>query len=268
MILIYILITFVILSVLILTHEFGHFLAARLTGVRVLEFSLGMGPALFQKQTENTLYSVRALPIGGYCSLQEETKKQEEVELLDGMTTLESEDESLDPNESFINKPAWVRFTVLIAGVLMNFILAFIIIFIASLISGRGFLESFSVTAKTFVEMFGLVFLSIKMLFTGEASVNDLTGPVGIVKIVGDFYSYGLIFFLLFTAMISINLGIFNLLPIPALDGGQILFLVLEKLKGNAVSERLKGGLILTSYVLLLGLAAYVMFQDVLRFLQ
>lgn len=247
---IYILITLLILSVLILVHEFGHYITARMTGVRVLEFSLGMGPALFKYERGGTLYAIRALPLGGYCSLYGEN----EEEIIED-----------DPESSFLYKPARVRFLIFIAGVTMNFIAAYVFIFIAALLSGRDFLTSITFSFSILIKIFTLIFLSLKMLFTGEAGLNDLAGPIGMVGLVGEYYQYGLIYLLLFTAMLSVNLGVLNLLPIPALDGGQILILIIEKIKRGKISEKLKERLFLTSYALLMALAIIVAFSDIGR---
>lgn len=264
--LIYIIITLLILNLLIIVHEFGHFAVARKLGIRVEEFAIGMGPILLSHQTDQTLYSLRLIPIGGFCSLQEETKT-ETVDLLNGeYTEIQIKNPNFNEKESFINRPAYQRLLVLIAGVLMNFILAFLLTFLAFLLAGRSFNEAIIGSSRVFISFFGLVFMSIKMLLTGEAGVNDLTGPIGIVTIVGQYYQEGLIFLMLFTAMLSVNLGILNLLPIPALDGGQILLLVIEKIKKKEIGEQLKGSLFIASYIVLVGLALYVGYNDLLRF--
>ncbi len=272
MIIVYILITVLMIGVLVLVHEFGHFIAARYFDVKVEEFAIGMGPALYQKETENTLYSIRLFPIGGYCSLQGETDEvdEEPAFLLDGsVTEIEvKKDPDFNPEKSFINKPVWQRFIILVAGVSMNFIFAIVILYIALILTGHNPLTSIYDSFRIFFQLIGLIFLSIKMLFTGEAGVSDLTGPVGIVQVVQTYYSYGFIYLLLFTAMLSVNLGILNLLPIPALDGGQILFLLIEKIKKGSVNERLKGFLFTISYILLLVLGIYIAINDFTRFMR
>ena len=107
----YILIAILIFGVLITVHELGHFVAAKLCGVRVLEFAIGMGPALFKRQRGETLYSLRSLPIGGYCAMEGE------------------DDASADPG-AFSNQKAWKRIIILVAGATMNFITGFIILLV------------------------------------------------------------------------------------------------------------------------------------------
>lgn len=263
---IYILITVLILSFLIIVHEFGHYLAAKKIGVKVDEFAVGMGPAIYKKQGKETLFSIRLFPIGGYCSLQGETESRTEVvELLDGPAEIEIKDENLNPEKSFINKKTYQKIFVLIAGVTMNFITGYLIIMFCFLISGANFFSAITRSFGLFGQMFGLVFLGFKMLFSGEAGVNDLTGPIGLVEVVKDYYSYGLVTLLLFAAMISINLGIMNLLPIPALDGGQIVLTLFDKFKKSPATENLKNILIAGSYILLIGLAVFVAANDVIR---
>jgi len=105
----YIIIAILIFGILIATHELGHFLVAKACGVKVLEYSIGMGPAILKKQGRETLYSLRLLPIGGYCSM-------------------EGEDEDSEDPRAFSNQAAWKRFLILVAGAAMNFIVGFILI--------------------------------------------------------------------------------------------------------------------------------------------
>lgn len=266
MYIVYILITVLILSFLITVHEFGHFIAAKKFDVKVNEFSIGMGPKIISKQGKETLYSLRLLPLGGFVSIQEGNEtKTEIVELLSGPEEIEVKDDSIDPNRSLNNKKFYQKIIILTAGIIMNFIIGYLIILICFLINGNNFFDALSRSVGLFFQMFSLIFLSIKMLFTGEAGVNDLTGPIGIVQIVKDSYGYGLIPLLLFIAMISINLGIFNLLPIPALDGGQIALTFFDKFKRNGLSESIKSILLTGSYAILIALAIYIAINDINR---
>lgn len=246
-----IVLTLLILSFLILAHEFGHYFAAKKLGVGVDEFSIGLGPAIFQKQGKETLFSIRLFPLGGYCALQGESDEETE--------------EAKDPEKSFFTKSIGKKFLILIAGVIMNFIIGFIIIYAAFIISGVGFVNAFSRSFSIFLEMCSLIFTGFKMVSSGQAEVSDLTGPIGMVEVVEQTYSFGFIALLLFAAMLSINLGIFNLIPIPALDGGQILLLPLDKVKNEFLRVKLREYLIVISYILLMGLALYVAYNDVLR---
>lgn len=267
MIIVYILITILIIGLLVLVHELGHFLAARLFKVRVLEFSIGMGPVLFQREKNGTKYSIRAFPIGGYCNLQENTDdKIEYVPLLDGYEAeIVEKHEDLNPEESFETKKTWQKIVILVAGVFMNFLLAYLVLYLALLIANRGIITSFKGAYNLFIQLFYLIFLSIKMIFTGHAGVNELIGPVGMVSVVQEYYAFGFTYLLLFLAMLSVNLGIVNLLPIPALDGGQIVVVLVEKLRKKSISEKVKGAIFTLSYILLIGLGVYVAFNDIFR---
>ena len=107
----YIILAIIFFGILIAIHEFGHFSAAKLLGVKVNEFAIGMGPAIFKKQKGETLYSLRCLPIGGYCAM-------------------EGEDEDTGDPRSFTTQPGWKRFIILVAGSFMNFLLGFLIVLI------------------------------------------------------------------------------------------------------------------------------------------
>ena len=110
MTIVYVLLAILIFGVLIAVHEFGHFLAAKLCNVKVNEFSVGMGPALLKKQKGETLYALRAIPLGGYCAM-------------------EGEDEATGDPRAFTSQPAWKRIIILVAGSFNNFLLGLIVIF-------------------------------------------------------------------------------------------------------------------------------------------
>lgn len=324
---------FVFLMV-ILFHEFGHFIIAKMVGVKVNEFSIGMGPKIFQKQKGETKYSIRALPIGGYVSM-------------------EGEDENSDDPRSFNRVPAISRIAVVVAGATMNFILAIIVLSIVSFnvgmptttvletvenspaenvgiqtgdriininnnkidnwdsivdeINSSDPNENMSVTVlrdgetkvfnltpelsddsrviigivptseRSFVsairggfqktrEMLMLMFDFIKMLFRGKVSTKDLSGPVGVIYTIGEAAKYGFINLLYLMGFISINLGFFNLLPLPALDGSRILFLFLEIIRGKAIDPEKEGFIHFIGFVLLILLMLTVTYSDIVRF--
>ena len=129
----YIIVAILMFGLLIAVHEFGHFITAKLLGVRVNEFAIGMGPALIKRQKGETLYALRALPIGGYCAL-------------------EGEDEATDDPRSFQNKPAWRKVIILVAGSAMNFLTGLVILLLLSipatgyqLPAVGGFLEGYGI---------------------------------------------------------------------------------------------------------------------------
>ena len=309
---VYILIAILIFGVLIAVHEFGHFLAAKACGVRVNEFSIGMGPQLFHKTKGDTEYSLRLLPIGGYCAM-------------------EGEDEDSDDDRALGRQVWWKKFIIFVAGAFMNFLTGLIIVIClyagaqafytteivelnpdfpqqgedglmpgdtiyaingeriylksdVSLIMGLGDTGTIDMTVlrdgKKFdrtltrqvytdengkeYEAYGFTYggiveatpllrlqyswyqtmdyvrivrLSLQMLLSGAAGVNDLSGPVGIVSTITEVgketeaeagFGAALESILYFAAMIAVNLAVMNLLPLPALDGGHVLFLLVN----------------------------------------
>ena len=337
-------------SLLIFVHELGHFITAKLSGVQVNEFALFMGPAIFQKQIGETLYSLRCIPIGGYCAM-------------------EGEDEESDNPRAFQKAAWWKRLFILVAGAAMNFIagvLIFAIVFapaqqfimptVASidegcLIAGENgiqvgdtFLEldgekiyvqsdfslilslnpgdvhdlvldrngekivlddfkmekalfpnedgtkserfgfSFSVERATFggkikyiwnstLNVIRNVRLSLQMLITGKAGLQDMSGPVGIVQVMSetaeqssDTFS-AIMNMLYFGGFIAINLAVMNLLPIPALDGGRVVCLLIttavEAITRKKIDPKYEGYLHGAGMILLLGLMAIIMFKDI-----
>lgn len=327
----------IIFAILIFVHEFGHLIAAKLLDMRVNEFALGMGPAIFKKSFGETQYSLRVLPIGGYCAL-------------------EGEDEESDDPRSFMNKSAPKRAIVLAAGSFMNLLLAIvllsIVIFsigtpgtqikdiekgspaqIAGLMPGDKIIDindkeiikwddvpgaiassdgeeiiirverdnqvqqiaveyyigedgtkkigispvfvktpshaikSFYYGANATWNMTKEIFRILGGLFTKDVSINDFTGPVGIVNAVGDTAKMGFAYVAQLTALISLNLAIINMLPIPALDGGKLLFMVIRKLTGKTITDRTENIIHLIGFMLLIGLMIYITFIDVGRLL-
>lgn len=324
----------IIFCLLIFVHEFGHFIVAKAVGIRVNEFALGMGPLLFHFTKGETEYSLRALPIGGYCKMEGEDEESEDV-------------------AAFNNKPFWAKALVVAAGSVMNLLLAVIILamiffavgtptnsikdvapdnpaYIAGLKSGdeiisidgkaieewqditeaitsskrdtiaitvdrdgqqlsfesgvaiaedgrrvigitpayaKNPVKAVALGAQSTVEMGVKMVEVIGQLFTGEVSTKSLTGPVGIVYIVGDTAKMGITYLAQLTALISLNLAIVNLLPFPALDGGRLLFMVIRLFTGKAISDETEGKIHFVGILLLFGLMIYITFQDVGRFI-
>ena len=334
-------------SILIFVHELGHFLTAKASGVQVNEFAIFMGPAIFKKQVGETLYSVRCIPIGGYCAM-------------------EGEDVDTDNPRSFQKAPWWKRMIILLAGSVMNFIVGILIMVIVflpvqqiitptvsaydqgSALFGEGklqvgdtFLEidgekiyvqndfntilslnpgdvhdlvierdgkkiyfedfkmekklfpgeqtprygfSFSIEDSTFLSNIDyawknvlnsgrIVRLSLQMLLTGKAGISDMTGPVGIVGQMNDMAAASetwidaLLNMLYFGGFIAINLGIMNLLPIPALDGGRVVALLITtafvKITGREINPKYEAYIHGAGMILLLALMAFIMFKDI-----
>ncbi len=320
--------------ILIVPHEFGHFITAKMMGVKVNEFAFGMGPALLQKQGKETLYSVRAFPIGGYCSL-------------------EGENEDTGDPRAFNSKPGWKKIIILVAGVTMNVLTALVImtgiffyagsatmtideispgspadkagikqgdVITAVMKEGtseRKELENWNDLAKYDSEysdgfvlyaerdgkevefsivpekkddryligvtpvvrhdliqsasagcvstfrMTGMIFDSFRMLFTGEASMKDLSGPVGIVSAVNESAAQGIINFLILTAIMCVNLAVINILPFPALDGGRILFVIIRKVTGKMISDELEARIHTVGMLVLFAFIILITFKDV-----
>ena len=334
-------------GLLISIHELGHFSFAKLFKVKVNEFALGMGPAIFKKKKGDTLYALRLLPIGGYVSMEGEDS--------------ESQDEN-----AFNRKKVWQRIIIVAAGAIMNLILGVVIV--ATVLSmedligtnqilefhkdaisqqtglkvGDEFLEidghrvfsdtdiSFlmgrsddgvfdmtvlrdgekvklhDVTFKTEKEgkytfitydfvilgeetnfftviensfkrsasIARLVWLSFFDLITGRYGLTDLSGPVGTVNVIADAAAgavestEGLKTALTMMAFISINIGIFNLLPLPALDGGRLFFLVIEGIRRKPLNPKYEGFVHGAGLALLLLLMLVVTFNDIVTLIK
>ncbi len=328
--------------IMIFPHELGHFIAAKRLGIQVNEFAFGMGPIIWKKKRGETLYSVRLLPFGGFCAME------------DGNSKGEGAGKAEYNPKAFNNKSPLSRITVLLAGAAMNVFCAFLIMSLIVGIAGfqttavaeiidkspalsaglevgdrithidgreiktwqeigqaisdsggeiidvsvirKGEEISLSITprfnpesekyaigilpkishspAKAAVagvkatgRLFGVMIKSLTMLFSGQAGVDEISGPVGIVKMVSDTQDYGFLYFGFLAALISVNLALFNLLPLPALDGGRILIVLFGWITGKKVSQRIEGAIHLVGMMLLLGLMFYVTVNDVGRLL-
>ncbi len=339
-----ILIALLLFGLVIFLHEFGHFFTAKLFGIKVNEFALGMGPKLISFGKGETKYSLRLLPIGGFCAMEGE------------------DEDSTDPR-AFNRQKVWKRIIVVAAGAIMNLILGFFLLLAlraqadyflsntihsvgdavtytdgASLEAGdkvvsingfrifcefdmnyalsqyggepldfvvkRGgqtvdvpgvkinfkqvtgkdnqyafYIEELPKTvgsvitqaAKYTVSIGRIVWVSLIDLIRGRYGLDAVSGPVGTVEIIGEAASAGANFkeslnnLIWVMAMITVNLGIFNLLPIPALDGGRLLFLVIEAIRRKPVPPKYEGWVHAAGFVLLIGLMLVVTFNDVLK---
>jgi len=324
-----------IFCLLIFVHEFGHFIVAKACGVKVNEFAIGMGPALFKKQKGETLYAVRILPIGGFCAM-------------------EGEDEDSEDPRAFNNQPVWQRALVLAAGSTMNLLTAFLLMIIIAFwqghatttidvvqdnspayevgirsgdvlvevdgtaidewndilqtigkvrdknaqvtvlrdgeeltfdtmpeydeAAGRSKIGIMPVMEHKLIPAFGdgikntwtmtvTMYDILKQLFTGEVGVEELSGPVGIVYVVNDSAKQGLIYVVYLTALLSLNLAVMNMLPLPALDGGRLIFLGIRKITGRRVTDEMEGKIHFIGIMLLFALMIYVTWNDIIRFI-
>ena len=353
----------IVFSAVIAIHEFGHFTVAKLCGIQVNEFSIGMGPVLWKKIYKGTQYSLRALPVGGYVALEgEESPESQQAEAV--RDEREAEEENPVPPEQrtgipLNEAPVWQRVLVMVAGAFMNFVLGFVVLvilvaaqegaitsktiysiendalcgqtglqagdeivavngrrcFVANdilyeLVRTEAYRARFTVKrdgqkvelpdvqfdtwqdedGQTHMTLgftvYGIkktplnvlkeawnstlyygriVFTSLEDLVRGRESINDLSGPVGIVTAIGQAASYGWQDLLELLALITINLGVFNLLPFPALDGGKVVFLIIEGVTGHAVPEKLQGTLTIAAFALLFGLMLFATYNDIIR---
>lgn len=259
----YVVIAIIYFGLLIVVHEFGHFFVARLCGVQVNEFSVGMGPALIKKEKKGTLFSLRLIPFGGYCAMLGET---------------EGEQEDCDVEHALFSQPIWKKLLIFIAGSFMNFLLGFLIIFVIVIIYNFGEAPFFVMVRHSWNLCIGfvkLVWESLQMLFTGEAGINDLSGPIGIVDVMADSaasaesVSDAVLSFCYIASLIAVNLSVMNMLPIPGLDGGHIFLMlvtfIIEKITRRKLNPKFEAVINAVGLVLMLGLMAYVMFQDIIR---
>lgn len=344
----YIIIAILIFGILIAVHELGHFAAAKACGVKVEEFAIGMGPVIVKKQRGETVYSLRCIPMGGFCAMAGE------------------DEESSDPR-AFTSQPVWKRIIILVAGALMNFIFGLLVVLllysdaqafrapvlegfmdgcpyessdglqagdrfysidgkkiyqyndVADFLSqGDGVhdivvkrngekvrLDDFEMvpveyegyetkmygfyfgydeatfgvklqhTWNTCMEFGRWVWMGLSQLVSGQVGMKDMAGPVGIVEMMAETGQQSAsvkdalynIFYL--GAFIAVNLALMNMLPIPALDGGRVFFLIIswiiERLSHKKLNPKYEGYIHAAGMVLLLGLMAVVMLNDIVR---
>lgn len=335
-----------ILGIVVLIHEFGHFIFAKKADIYVYEFSIGMGPQLFKfhRKNDETEYSIRLLPIGGYVQMAGEDMEEEESDI---------------PKEKQMTNKKWYqRFLTIIAGILFNFLLAIVIFFIVGLVNGvptdtttvaevtkdsaaleaglqsgdviekingktilssdhlmllvqvngketmdvvvdrdgkevaleitpkkvevddqvtyqYGFslnntvVHNFFVAVKYgFTKMFSLLhqmILIIGYLIIGKLSLSSLAGPVGIYTVVEQSAEAGLMSLVYLVGFLSLNVGFINLLPIPAFDGGRILFLIIEKIKGSRVNPKVENTIHAIGFIFLMILMVLITYNDIMR---
>lgn len=241
---------------LILSHEFGHFAVAKLIGVRVNEFSVGMGPLLFGKKKGDTQYSLRLFPIGGYCMLQGEDE------------TEDGEEGISDDPSSFANQSPLKKIAVLAAGSFMNIFTALVVLLIIYLALGYPF----GVSARAAFRVMGIFAAAVKdglvQILGGEVGREDVMGVVGMVGFISEQASYGFLNVAFLLCMISVNLGIINMLPIPALDGGRILFVIIRWLSGGRLSAKAEAYVHTAGMVLLLALMVFLAINDSINLLR
>lgn len=284
-----VLLTIILLGLIIFLHELGHFMTAKWFKMPVKEFSLGMGPKLISKKFGETVYSIRVFPLGGFVNISGMEKKEIEKDAIIVETEeeinkiLEENDDAIiytqeeideinyDNENGFFTKSPLQRFIVLIAGVVMNFLSAFIVLFfvvaaMTEIAHDIGFLLQLKITWKLFLQIFYETLNGVKLLFTGHVAPKEMTGPVGLPKVVGQIYkSEGISVMKNIFALLSVNIGIMNLLPIPALDGGRILF-VIPEFFGIKVNKKVENTVHMCGMILLIILMLFIMFNDIMNY--
>lgn len=329
-----------VFGVLVTVHEFGHFITAKMTGMRVDEFAIGFGPKIYQQKDGETIYSLRAIPLGGYNKIA-------------GMDP----DDPVEPN-AFNSKPIPARMLVILAGALMNFILPIILFSGIFMVEGRlqlvnepvlgtvvdemvaaraglkagdrivtidgknvetwtdvvlnlrkagteevtltaernGVLQTYKMTpmfdkdagrpligvspkfSKESLGFFGSIkegFIYTKniglsmvsglyRIVSGNAPA-DVAGPIGVAQMAGQVAEKGLLPLMNFVAFLSINLGVINLLPLPALDGGHFVLLLLEALRGKPLGGKAMTNIQMVGVALILALTVFSTFKDITR---
>ena len=337
-----------ILGIIILIHEFGHYFFAKRAGIYVYEFSIGMGPRIFKwtRKNDETEYSIRLIPIGGFVQMA-----GEEIE----------DDPNVPKNKKFAEKTFGQKFMTVIAGIMNNFILAIVLLFLLALFNGapqnkalvgvvsedmpayaaglqegdrilkingkkadsydifalelqvnsgkditlevdrNGVNQTVTITPKkvvedggevyrygfalndevktgffaslkyAFIKTFSLLYqmvLTIFYLVTGTLGLKSFSGPVGIYNIVGQAASSGFWSLVSLTALLSINVGFINLLPLPAFDGGRLLFVIIEKISGKKVDPKLENTIHSIGFFLLMALMLLITYNDIVRLIK
>src|SRR3989344_93864 len=229
----------IILSVLVIVHELGHFLVARFFGIKVDEFGIGFPPRIKKLfDWKGTPFTLNWLPFGGFVKIF-------------GENTAENNNlEAKLPSDSFQNKNRGIQAAVLMGGVVFNFLFAWLLFAIVYRSLSTGLSNTLMFTFET-----------IKAIF--HFTLAEVSGPLGIVGIVGEASSYGLSSLLILTALISINLSVINLVPIPALDGGRLLFVAIEAVTRRKIKPNIFNFLNLAGFALLILLMVFISIQDV-----
>ena len=240
----------VVFTLVVLVHELGHFLAARRAGVKVYEFSIGFPfspriTTLFRHR--ETEFTVRLLPLGGFVSFSRDG--DEDAMELFGASRLH-------------------RLQILSAGSVFNIVFAFLVFIIVFFMGKDMHLGAAIISsAKTvWVMMSGTVEYLTKAV-TGRGSMDGLAGPVGIAVIAGEAAAKGFLNLLYFTGMLSLSLGIMNLFPLPALDGGQLLMLLIEAARKKPLSIKTYQVINAVGMAIFLLLTIVVTYRDIVRVL-
>lgn len=229
----------------------GHFVVAKICNVKVNEFSIGFGKEIWHKQGKETKYAIRLIPLGGFVSM-------------------EGEEERSENSKSFSKASIPKRIAIVSAGAIVNIIFAIIVYFILTLIVGTKindstFMDRIINGGNLTKEFIISIADSLKQLFTGKVGVDQMMGPVGISEMISK--TSGIFEFFEMMSLISLSLGVTNLLPIPALDGGKILILIIEAIRRKPMKQQTEINIQLLGFSILIGLSIYVTYNDILRIL-
>jgi len=259
----------IVLSLLMALHELGHFILAKLFKVKVEEFSIGLPPKIFSFKKGEVTYALNAIPFGAFVKI--------------------SEDENSHDPRDFTKQAAYKKIAIFAGGIIMNFLIAFVIFVLlftfglpknlipSNYVINPSFISSSGLLKYPFIQAFGetnhfLNFIlgeslkGLKIAFTKiftHLDVSDLLGPVGLVAITSRSFAYGWRYGFYLFALISYSLAIFNLLPIPALDGGRILFLLIGKILKKPISQKTEALIDNITFALLILLAILVTIKDI-----
>lgn len=228
-----------LLGILVLIHEGGHFIVAKLCKIRVNEFAIGFGKTIYSKKIGDTIYALRLIPLGGFVRMEGEEQPSEE-------------------EGSFSKAKIWQKVLIVAAGGLVNIVFAIIIVFLlVTLYYKYPLNEAFQITWKFAYS----IIESLKMIFSGNVRINELVGPVGISSIIVQ--TTGLFNYIYLIAVISLSLGVTNLLPIPPLDGGKILIYIIEAIRRKPLKEETEIAIQMTGFVCIIILSLFVMMNDI-----
>lgn len=228
-----------LLGFLIFIHELGHFLVAKLFKVKIKQFAIGFGPTIWKKQGKETSYELKLIPMGGFVNML-------------------GEEEPVEDERAYNKKSIPQKIAILLAGGTVNIIFGLLVcIIIASSILGLK--NGIRFTG----EFLGATFQGIGELFTGRIKADQLVGVVGISDMVVE--TNDLRDFIYLMAVISVSLGITNLLPFPPLDGGKIFLLLIEAVRKKPLKQKTEIGIQMVGFVLLIGLSVFVTYNDIVR---
>ena len=229
-----------LLGFLIFIHEGGHFLIAKLCKVKVNEFAIGFGPIIWKKEGKETKYALRLIPLGGFVSM-------------------EGEDEESENERSFSKASIPKRIAIVAAGAIVNILFGLVAYFILVAVVYKDVIIAFQATEG----MVSSIFKSLKMLFTGNIGIKDLSGPIGISNAVCNTTTLSNYIYII--SVISVSLGVTNLLPIPALDGEKILLLIIEAIRRKPLKKETEIQIQLIGFSVLIALSLIVTYNDIIR---